>query len=150
MLTKNEVYTVRIDGYSSEGMGVGRIDGQAVFIKGAIKGEVCRVKIIKVLKNLAYGRLEELLEPSPYRCAPQCPVYGKCGGCHTLHMAYEEELRFKVQRVKDALSRIGGTEIEPEVIGAEDRRGYRNKAVYNVARRDGRPCTDFTELTATI
>ena len=143
MLRKNEMYTVNIDGYSSEGLGVGRIDSQVVFIKGAIRGETCRVKIMKAQKNLAYARLEEIITPSPHRIAPQCPVYGKCGGCHTLHMDYEEELAFKVQRVKDALGRIGGVEVEPEVIGAPDRRGYRNKAVYNVGSRDGKPIYGF-------
>ncbi len=132
MLKKNEIYDVVIDGYSSEGMGVGRIGGQVIFVKGAIAGETCRVKVLKAAKNLAYGKIEEVLAPSEHRITPECPVYGKCGGCHTLHMDYGEELRFKRQRVRDALLRIGGVDIEPEIIGAETRRGYRNKAIYNV------------------
>ena len=131
-LNKNEIYDVRIDGYSSEGQGVGRIDGQVIFVKGGIKGELCRVKVLKATKNLAYGKIESVLEPSEHRIEPKCPVYGKCGGCHTLHMDYEEEIGFKKQRVHDALLRIGGVDMELSVIGAGDRKGYRNKAIYNV------------------
>lgn len=72
-LEKNNIYTARIEGYSSEGLGIARIDGQVVFVHGAVRGELCRVLVMKVLKNAAFGKVTELLEPSPERREPDCP-----------------------------------------------------------------------------
>ena len=133
MLKKNEIYEVTIDGYSSEGMGVARIDGQVVFVHRAVKGERCRVQILKALKNIAYARVLELIEPSEHRTAPDCPHFGRCGGCDLRHMDYDEELSFKRARVQDALTRIGGAEVEvEEILGAVSVDAYRNKAVFPV------------------
>ncbi|MBQ2830189.1 MAG: 23S rRNA (uracil(1939)-C(5))-methyltransferase RlmD [Oscillospiraceae bacterium] len=133
MLKKNGIYDVTIDGYSSEGMGVARIDGQVVFVHRAIKGERCRVQILKALKNIAYARILELIEPSAHRVQPDCPHFGRCGGCDLRHMDYTEELSFKRARVQDALTRIGGAQIEVEdILGASAVDAYRNKAVFPV------------------
>ena len=104
-LEKNNIYTARIEGYSSEGLGIARIDGQVVFVHGAVRGELCRVLVMKVLKNAAFGKVTELLEPSPERREPDCPYYGRCGGCDFRHLSYREELWAKRQRVQDALTR---------------------------------------------
>ena len=133
MLKKNEIYDVTIDGYSSEGMGVARIDGQVVFVHRAVKGERCRVQILKALKNIAYARVLELIEPSAHRMEPDCPHFGRCGGCDLRHIDYEEELSFKRARVQDALTRIGGADVEvEEILGAASVNAYRNKAVFPV------------------
>ena len=91
-LEKNNIYTARIEGYSSEGLGIARIDGQVVFVHGAVRGELCRILVMKVLKNAAFGKVTELLEPSPERREPDCPYYGRCGGCDFRHLSYREEL----------------------------------------------------------
>jgi 23S rRNA (uracil1939-C5)-methyltransferase len=115
-----------------------------VFVKGLMEGETCKARILKAGKNVAYAKIEELIEPSEHRIAPDCPVYGKCGGCALRHMDYEEELRFKKQRVTDALSRIGGVDVEiEEIIGADSPDGYRNKTIYSVERIDGSATTGF-------
>ncbi len=143
-LAKNSLHTVKIDGYSAEGYGVARICGQAVFIKGAISGEVCEVRVLKVLKNLAYAKLERIVEPSPHRVSPLCPVFGKCGGCDFLHMDYEEELRLKKLRVEDSFARIGGLDLKLSgIYGAPHITGYRNKAIYAVGRKDGKAAAGF-------
>lgn len=143
-LKKNEIFTVTIDGYSSDGSGVARIDGFVVFVKGALKGEVCRIKLLKVLKNIAYAKIEEIVEPSRHRLSPSCPVFGKCGGCDFLHMDYEEELSLKLGKVSDAIHRLGGADIPVDTIhGAETLEGYRNKAIYAVGQREGRTVTGF-------
>ena len=115
-LEKNNIYTARIEGYSSEGLGIARIDGQVVFVHGAVRGELCRVLVMKVLKNAAFGKVTELLEPSPERREPDCPYYGRCGGCDFRHLSYREELWAKRQRVQDALTRLGGSDVEVEEI----------------------------------
>ena len=134
ILRKNELYDALITGFSMDGGGVCRIGGRAVFVPRAIPGESWRVRIVKVNNSVVFGRGEELLAPSPARREPLCPVFGKCGGCATLHMEYEKELEFKLGRVRDALQRIGGLSLPVEQIhGAEGTEGYRNKAIYNFA-----------------
>lgn len=127
-------YTARIEGYASDGAGVARIGGMAVFVRGALRGELADIFIEHVGHNAAWGRAEGIREPSPARIAPDCPYYGQCGGCQFRHMRYEEELEAKRQRVEDALRRIGGVEITVPVIhGAENTRRYRNKVQFPVA-----------------
>ncbi len=143
-MKKNELYPAGITGYTSEGMGVCRIDGRAVFVKGAIAGERCVVRILKVGSNAVYGKLEQLLEPSPHRIKPACPWFGKCGGCNFHHMDYAEELRLKAQRVTDALNRLGGCQFETvPILGAETVEHYRNKAQYPVAPGKDGPQAGF-------
>ncbi len=134
MLKKNEVYRAVIEGYSSDGLGIARIDGQVVFVHRAVRGEECSVQILKALKNSAFGRVVAVHTPSPHRQEPDCPYYGRCGGCDFRHMDYAEELQAKLQRVRDALKRLGGSGVEvEEIIGADTTERYRNKSQYPVA-----------------
>ena len=131
---KNERYPLRIQGYGSAGEGVARLEGQAVFVKGALRGELCQVHLLKVGKTAAWGKVDQVLEPSPGRQVPDCPRYPQCGGCQLRHMTYAEELAFKRQKVQDALQRIGGWEGEVTGIhGAKDPDRYRNKIQFPVA-----------------
>ncbi|QNL44764.1 23S rRNA (uracil(1939)-C(5))-methyltransferase RlmD [Oscillibacter hominis] len=133
-LIKNSIHRVRIEGYTSEGLGVARIDGMAVFVHAALAGEACEVQILKVLKNCAFAKVLTVEEPSPHRREPDCPWYGRCGGCGLRHMDYEEELRAKRRRVQDALNRLGGLDVEvEEILGAEEPLHYRNKSQYPVS-----------------
>ena len=133
-LTKNSIYETEITGFTSEGAGVCRIGGRAVFVPRALPGERWRVRIVKANRTAAWGRGEELLETSPDRIPPLCPDFGKCGGCAAMHMTYDCELRFKLGRVNDALRRIGGLELRAGTIhGATRQDSYRNKAIYNFA-----------------
>ena len=133
MLEKNKVYRARIEGYTSEGLGVARIDGQAVFVHRALRGEDCDVLLLKVLKNAAFGKVVKVHEPSSHRVEPDCPYYGKCGGCDFRHMDREEELYAKKTRVQDALRRIGGSDVQVEEILAGERLHYRNKSQFPIA-----------------
>ena len=133
MLEKNKVYRARIEGYTSEGLGVARIDGQAVFVHRALRGEDCDVLLLKVLKNAAFGKVVKVHEPSPHRVEPDCPYYGKCGGCDFRHMDREEELYAKKTRMQDALRRIGGSDVQVEEILAGERLHYRNKSQFPIA-----------------
>jgi len=136
-LAKNELHTVTITGYTSEGEGVARIDGQVVFVKHAIEGEMCEIHILRTTKSVAWARIEALLIPSQHRLIPDCPAFGPCGGCDFLHMTYEEELRLKQQRVTDALERVGDLDVKVvSVLGApaEKVEQYRNKAIFAVGK----------------
>ena len=70
---KNDLFDLTIEGYSSEGEGIARLNGMAVFVKGAIQGEVCRIRLLKVGKTAAWAKVEEVLTPSPARITPDCP-----------------------------------------------------------------------------
>lgn len=143
-LRKNDIYTVRIESYSSEAYGVCRIDGQAVFVPKTIVGELWEVRIVKVSSAAVYARAEKLLEKADSRREADCALYGKCGGCDTRHMDYAEELRFKLGRVNDALRRIGKqSAAASEIIGAEETLRYRNKGILAVAQLDGRAQAGF-------
>ena len=134
MLKEGGLYPAVIGGYASGGEGVARIEGMAVFVKGALRGERARVRVEHVGHSAAWARVEALLEPSPARIEPDCPYYGACGGCQFRHMAYPEELEAKRRRVEDALRRIGGADIPVSVIhGAEHTLRYRNKVQFPVA-----------------
>jgi len=140
-LAKNQLYTVLIDGYASDGAGVARIDGQVVFVREAIDGETCLIRILRATKSVAWGKVEEILTLSPHRIEPVCPVYGRCGGCDLMHMDYTEELRFKRQRVIDALAHLGNLDapVMP-IMAAHEQAQYRNKAIFAVGEG---PVTGF-------
>ena len=134
-LAKNQEHTVTIEGYGEGGMGVARIDGRVVFVHGALRGEKCRVLILKTLKSVAFAKVLEVLEPSSERMESDCPYFPRCGGCTYRHIRYEEELRLKKQRVQDNLSRIGGSDVTvEEILGAQETLRYRNKAQYPVSK----------------
>lgn len=134
-LTKNSNHTLTIEGYSSDGDGVGHLDGMAVFVKGALQGETVLISLTKVARSCAWARIVKIITPSPARIEPDCPHYKLCGGCRLRHMTYDEELVCKQQRVNDALKRIGGLNLSLDAIhGATQPNQYRNKAVFPVGQ----------------
>lgn len=164
-LQKNQLIPLTITGMTAEGSGVGRAaasegeDGpaMAVFVPFTAPGDVIECRILKVMPNRAYGRVERLITPSPDRepadkgdspdseaAGDSCSVFGKCGGCVYRHVTYEAELRYKWQRVADAVDRIAGLAVRPKPIVPCDRpEHYRNKAQYPVAPGPYRPMAGF-------
>ncbi len=138
-LKKNEIFEAEITAYNSEGSGVARILGRAVFVPRTIVGEKWRIVIVKVTASTVYGRALEALKVSPERREPECENYLRCGGCGLRHMSYAEELRFKKQRVNDALEHIGHQSVPVESItGSVETTHYRNKGIYAVREVEGR------------
>lgn len=132
---------IEITGIGSELQGVGRLsDGRAVFVPGAIPGELVTIAVENDKGRFCEASLLEVIEPSADRVAPSCPHAGVCGGCQARHMTYARTLALKRQRVVDALERIGGIE-NPEVgetLGCQEPDRTRNKAEYPIAWQDGR------------
>ena len=140
MLLKNEIYEAVVTDYTAEGQGVAHIEGCAVFLPNAIAGEKYRVRIEKVGKTWAAGKIVEILEKSPHRVNRECPVAKLCGGCDFWHMDYEEEARLKADRVRQCLNRIGGENLaEVPILAAPTCYGYRNKAQYPVSAEIVKP-----------
>lgn len=144
MPEKNQVCTAEITALTSEGSGVCRVDGMAVFVPETAVGDVCEIKIVKVLKSYAYGIVEKIVTPSADRIENDCPVYKKCGGCLLRHITYEAECHTKNNIVRDAFERIGGLSPEFDTfLGALETEHYRNKAQYPVANIDGKAVCGF-------
>ncbi len=144
VLRKNQQLSLQIDGYTSEGAGVGKVDGVAVFVPGTVVGETVKAHLIKVNKTYAVGKLLDVLTPSPCRMEPTCRQAGKCGGCCFRHMTYEAELAQKHRRVADAFARIGGFDLSVgDIVPSPEQDGYRNKAMFPAGEGNGRKVFGF-------
>lgn len=149
-MNKNDIFEIEITDMGVDGEGIGKHEGMTFFVKDAIIGDHILAKATKLKKNYGYARMEKLLEPSPYRVPPKCPLSRQCGGCQIQPMAYEKQLEFKAQKVKNNLVRLGSFEeslidsvMEP-VVGMEDPFRYRNKAQFPVGLdKEGHIVTGF-------
>ena len=143
---KNDIVTLEIVDCGTDGEGIGKADGFTVFVKDAVIGDTVKAKIMKAKKNYGYGRLMEILKPSPYRVEPVCPSARQCGGCQLQAVSYEEQKVFKEKKLRGHLERIGGFHdlpMEP-LIGMDEPYHYRNKAQFPVGRnKEGRIITGF-------
>lgn len=145
---KNQIVELYIDDIGNEGEGIGHIDGYALFLKDAVIGDKVRAKIIKTKKNYGFARVEEVIEASKDRVSQRCSKARQCGGCTLQHLAYEKQLEYKFNKVKNCLERIGGLEnieekMEP-ILGMEEPFYYRNKAQFPVGYdKEGNLITGF-------
>ena len=143
---KNDTVKLTIEDMGVDGEGIGKTDGFTVFVKDAVIGDRIVAKITKSKERYGYGRLMEILEPSPVRTEPWCPIAKRCGGCQLQALAYDEQLRFKEDKVRGNLQRIGGFSDPPmePIIGMENPWRYRNKAQFPVGRdKNGRIISGF-------
>ncbi len=136
-MKKNDEIVLEITDYTAEGSGVGRYEGMAVFVPLTAVGDKVRVKILKVKKNYAFGKLISLIEKSNCRTENDCSAFSRCGGCVFRHIDYKAELRAKETRVYETIKRIGGVDLKPQPILYDSDLRYRNKAQYPVSE-DGR------------
>lgn len=130
---KNKEYLVEIIDQGFGGEGIAKIEGFTIFIEGAIKGEKCRILIVKVTSSHAFGKLVEILEKSKYRVEPDCATYKRCGGCNLRHIDYEETLNIKQNTVQNLVNKTLNNKIKVEMtVGMGNPYNYRNKAQYPV------------------
>ncbi|MFQ9514295.1 MAG: 23S rRNA (uracil(1939)-C(5))-methyltransferase RlmD [Eubacterium sp.] len=146
MVNKNDIITVKITDQGTTGEGIGKIGGYALFVKDTVIGDEVKVKIMKAKKNYAFAKLVEIISPSPERVVPPCPVAKSCGGCQLQAMSYEEQLRFKADKVYNNIRRIGGIEdfeMKP-IMGMDEPFFYRNKAQFPVGvNKEGKIVAGF-------
>lgn len=139
-LKKNDQVEIEIEDIGSEGEGIGRYEGYTLFVKDTVMGDRALVQVMKTGKTYGYARLVKLITPSDYRVEPRCEIAARCGGCQLMHVDYERQLRYKEDKVRNCLQRIGGfTELPMEPIcGMEEPYYYRNKSQYPVGKnKDG-------------
>ena len=144
-MNKNDIYTAEITDLTNIGSGVCRIDGRVVFVPLTAIGDLCKIKILKVKDSYAYGKIEEILTPSPDRIPSDCPSFGKCGGCSFRHISYEAELAAKERFIKDAFTRTAN--LTPDflpIIKNDHITRYRNKAQYPLGKdKEGQAVCGF-------
>ncbi len=135
---RNNIYTVTIENVSSDGNGIGHINGFTVFVPATAAGDVVRAKIIKIKSGYCYAQVSAFLEYSPDRCTPPCPYFAECGGCSLMHISYDKQLAIKSGTIINALKRIGGfAEVPYEgIIPSPKPLGYRNKMIFSAAQDD--------------
>ena len=140
MFSKNKEFIVDICDFGTGGEGIGKIDGYTLFVKDSIPGDKCKVIITKPHDNFAFAKLIEVISPSEYRVEPKCPVSKRCGGCKVMAAAYEKQLEFKQNKVKNNLIKIGKVNdfFMSPIIGMEEPYHYRNKAQFPIGiNKDG-------------
>ena len=140
---KNDIIELTITDIGTQGEGIGRVTPEDIpfFVKGALTGDKIRAGVMKLKSSYGYARLMEVLEPSPWRTQPRCPVAGPCGGCTLQHLSYEKQAEYKKKHVQNCLERIGGLKDIPmdPIIAMEEPWYYRNKAQFPVSRgKDGK------------
>lgn len=134
-MQKNEELILNITDVTADGSGVGKYEGMAVFVPLTAIGDTVKIKILKVKKNYAFGKVMEVINPSEDRIEPDCPVFNKCGGCVYRHISYNAECKLKENKVKEAIRRIGGVDMLPQPIMYGQRVDkYRNKAQFPVSQ----------------
>lgn len=147
MLAKNQEIEIDIVSLGSEGEGIGKTeDGMTVFVTDALPGDKVLAHIVKVKKTYAYAFAAKILAPSSFRVETPCPVAKKCGGCTLLHLSYEEQLKYKQDKVYNCITRIGGIENPPmePIVGMEEPFYYRNKAQFPVGTdKEGKAVIGF-------
>ncbi len=127
-MKKNDIVKIDIIDMTVDGSGVGKYEGMAVFVPLTAVGDTASVRILKVKKSYAYGKVEEILIPSNARIENDCPSFKSCGGCVYRHISYEKECEIKQNKVYSAIKRIGGIDLEPkEIIPSNRISHYRNK-----------------------
>ena len=134
MIEKNKTYINTVSGFGADGEGVVKEDNLPVFVPYALEGEKIEYKVVKVLKNHAFGKLLKVLTPSEHRVQPVCDCFNRCGGCSLLHIDYQKQLDIKKKNVINCMKKYSGLDIEVnDVIPCQQIFNYRNKAQYPVA-----------------
>lgn len=138
-MNKNDVYIEKIIDNGMEFEGIAKIDNIPVFVPNAIKGEKTKIRILKVNKNFAFGKVEEIIDKSKYRIEPICSSYYKCGGCDAMHIDYNKTLDMKMEAVKNTLKKQGiNDSLIQSINGMETPYYYRNKVQYPVRKQNGK------------
>lgn len=133
-MEKGDIVKLRIEDQSEDGKGIGKADGFAFFVQGAVYGDVVEARITKKKKRFGFATVDTVLEPSEYREEQYCPYQKECGGCSLGMLNYDGQLELKEKHVYDKLVRLGGLE-NPRVnriISMDDPWRYRNKAVMGI------------------
>ena len=132
---KNDELIIDVIDYGANGEGIAKINGYNIFVLGALKGEKCKIHILKVLKTHAFAKVIQIIEKSSKRVEPDCSTFNKCGGCDLRHITYSETLKIKQEKVQNLVNKMLKNKVKVnETVGMENPTFYRNKAIYPVTQ----------------
>lgn len=144
MIEKNQERISVVAAVGAGGEGIVKEEGCVIFLPFVFSGEKVRYKILKVKKNVAFGKVLEVLAPARERVRPVCPLFTKCGGCRLQHLAYPDQLELKRAAAADCFHKIAGLDLEiPPAVPAERQYGYRNKLQIPVVWQNGETVIGF-------
>ena len=134
-IKKNAEFIVDIIDYGANGEGIAKINGYTIFVLGAIKGEQCKIHILKALKTHAFAKVVQVIIKSDKRVEPDCTTFERCGGCDLRHIEYKETLKIKQQKVQNLVNKMLNSNIIVDAtIGMDNPNFYRNKAIYPISQ----------------
>lgn len=132
-IKKNDKLIVDIIDYGTNGEGIAKINGYTIFVMGAVKGEKCKIHILKVLKTHAFAKVIEIIIKADKRVEPDCRTFNRCGGCDLRHIEYNETLKIKQEKVQNLVNKMLKNKIKvSDTIGMNNPINYRNKAIFPV------------------
>lgn len=148
-MKKNEIYVGTVTSYGSEGEGIIKADGITVFVPFAIPGEKVRFKVLKVNKNIAFAKIEEVLTPAEERVRAKCPVFQKCGGCQLMHLNYTHQLNVKKDTISNCFKKIAFINVQPnKMVASTPSLHYRNKLQLPIREVQGEVKIGFFALNS--
>ncbi len=131
----NDEIIVEVEKVTNLGAGIAKIDGFVVFIENACPQDLVKIKITKVNKNFANGKITEIITPSPHRIKPFCPLYNACGACQIQFINYDYQLKLKQQITEETIRTISGLNIKiNDTIKSPETRNYRRKIQYPISQ----------------
>ena len=136
-IRRGDTIELTIDKMAFGGLGMARLDGLVVFVRGAVPGDRVLAKVYRKKKDYAEAFIAELLVPSNERITPPCPYSGYCGGCQMQHISYEKQLEYKKEHIVESLERIGGLKnvLVRDVVPSQNIFAYRNKMEFSFSDR---------------
>jgi 23S rRNA (uracil1939-C5)-methyltransferase len=130
-MARGEIVKARIEGIAGGGAGIARLEGKVCFVDFSAPGDLLSIRISEERRGWLRGELCEILEPSPLRAEPPCPLYGRCGGCSLQHLSYEAQVSAKAGLLREAFARIGGGAVPELCVRPSPPLGYRNRVQFH-------------------
>ncbi len=150
-MRKDEIIEVTIESCGMEGEGVARLNGEVVFINGALIGEKIRAQVTEVKKNFSRAKVIKVIEASSHRIQPLCPIFFRCGGCDMQHVDYNYSLEVKKANIKNCIDRACKIDcVVNDVVVGGKKFGYRNKEQIPIKKVDGKAVAGFYKQNSHI
>ena len=129
---------IEITSMDHNGRGIGKLNNKIVFVKNALPGEIVNLKILKEKKNFIEAEVLSYIKKAENRIESACPYYLECGGCDLLHLNYNDQLKFKQDKINNIINRYLDANITiNDIIKCDDNFNYRNKVSFQVKEKIG-------------
>ena len=129
---------IEITSLDHNGRGLGKLNNKIVFVENCLPGEIVDLRIIKEKKNFIEAEVKNIIKKSKNRIDSPCPYFDTCGGCDLLHMSYDDQIKFKQNKIENIISKYLNTKIKiNDIVKSDDNFYYRNKTTFQVKEKIG-------------